>query len=80
MDISLDLDELKEEITFLKHTQSMKRTMSALSCNSGAITNKKKDERNRGSFGQYNESIKLLMDWVNAVCAFYDKKVSLFLF
>ncbi|KAI5929237.1 Abnormal spindle-like microcephaly-associated protein [Manis javanica] len=78
VDISLDLDELKEEITFLKHTQSMKRTMSALSCNSGAVTNKKKDERNRGSFGQYSESIKLLMDWVNAVCAFYDKTVENF--
>ncbi|KAK2492808.1 hypothetical protein MC885_007582 [Smutsia gigantea] len=78
VDISLDLDQLKEEITFLKHSQSMKRTMSALSCHSGAVTSKKKDERNRDSFGQHSESIKLLMDWVNAVCAFYDKKVENF--
>nr|XP_021538176.1 abnormal spindle-like microcephaly-associated protein isoform X2 [Neomonachus schauinslandi] len=78
VDISLNLDQLKEEIDFLKHTQSMKKTMSARSCHSDAITNKKKDKRNSGSFEQYSESIKLLMEWVNAVCAFYNKKVENF--
>ncbi|XP_004415558.1 PREDICTED: abnormal spindle-like microcephaly-associated protein isoform X2 [Odobenus rosmarus divergens] len=78
VDISLNLYQLKEEIDFLKHTQSMKKTMSARSCHSDAIINKKKDERNSGSFEQYSESIKLLMEWVNAVCAFYNKKVENF--
>ncbi|XP_027976135.1 abnormal spindle-like microcephaly-associated protein isoform X3 [Eumetopias jubatus] len=78
VDISLNLDQLKEEIDFLKHTQSMKKTMSARSCHSDAIINKKKDKRNSGSFEQYSESIKLLMEWVNAVCAFYNKKVENF--
>ncbi|XP_040319468.1 abnormal spindle-like microcephaly-associated protein isoform X3 [Herpailurus yagouaroundi] len=78
VDISLNLDQLKEEIDFLKHTQSLKKTTSALSCHSDAIIDKEKDKRNSGSFERYSESIKLLMDWVNAVCAFYNKKVENF--
>nr|XP_008523960.1 PREDICTED: abnormal spindle-like microcephaly-associated protein isoform X2 [Equus przewalskii] len=78
VDISLNLDQLKEEIDFLQHTQNMKKTMSALSCRSDTIINKKKDKRSSGSFEQYGGNIKLLMDWVNAVCAFYNKKVENF--
>ncbi|XP_033706282.1 abnormal spindle-like microcephaly-associated protein isoform X4 [Tursiops truncatus] len=78
VDISLNLDQLKEEIDFLKHTQSMKRTMPALSCHSDAVISKKKDKRHSGHFEQYSESVKLLMDWVNAVCDFYNKKVENF--
>ncbi|XP_012505908.1 PREDICTED: abnormal spindle-like microcephaly-associated protein isoform X1 [Propithecus coquereli] len=78
VDIFLNLDQLKEEIDFLKHTQSIKKTMSALSCHSDVVINKKKDKRTSGSFEQYSENIKLLMDWVNAVCAFYNKKVENF--
>ena len=81
VDISLNLDQLKEEIDFLKNTQRMKKTMSALSCRPDAIISKKRDERYSGPFEQYSESVKLLMDWVNAVCGFYNKKVSsVFLF
>ncbi|XP_007939371.1 abnormal spindle-like microcephaly-associated protein [Orycteropus afer afer] len=78
VDISLNLDQLKEEIDFLKQAQSTKTALSALSCHSDSMVNKKKDKRNSGSFEQYSESIKLLMDWVNAVCAFYNKKVENF--
>ncbi|XP_058389715.1 abnormal spindle-like microcephaly-associated protein isoform X2 [Diceros bicornis minor] len=78
VDISLNLDQLKEEIDFLKHTQSMKKTMSALSSRSDSVTSKKQDKRSSSSFEQYSGSIKLLMDWVNAVCAFYNKKVENF--
>ncbi|KAF0875927.1 ASPM protein, partial [Crocuta crocuta] len=78
VDSSLNLDQLKEEIDFLKHTLRLKKTMSALSCHSDAVISKKKDKRNSGCFEQYSESIKLLMDWVNAVCAFYNKKVENF--
>ena len=46
MDISLNLDELREEIDFLRHTYSIKRAVSALSCRSPAITDKQKDRRN----------------------------------
>ncbi|XP_074240421.1 abnormal spindle-like microcephaly-associated protein isoform X1 [Saimiri boliviensis] len=78
VNISLNLDQLKEEIAFLKHTKSIKKTVSLLSCHSDALTNKKKGKRDSGSFEQYGENIKLLMDWVNAVCAFYNKKVENF--
>ncbi|XP_037681033.1 abnormal spindle-like microcephaly-associated protein [Choloepus didactylus] len=78
VDISLNLDQLKEEIDFLKHTQCIKKTVSSLSCHSDAVMNKIKDKRNSASFEHYRESIKLLMDWVNAVCAFYNKKVENF--
>uniref|UniRef100_A0AC11EJB5 Assembly factor for spindle microtubules n=1 Tax=Ovis aries TaxID=9940 RepID=A0AC11EJB5_SHEEP len=78
VDISLNLDQLKEEIDFLKKTQSMKKTMSALLCRPDAVISKKRDERHSGPFEQYSESVKLLMDWVNAVCGFYNKKVENF--
>ncbi|XP_037353787.1 abnormal spindle-like microcephaly-associated protein isoform X2 [Talpa occidentalis] len=78
VDLSLNLDQLKEEIDFLKHTQSMKKAMSVLSCESDTVINKKKDERNSCSFERYSDNIKLLMEWVNAVCAFYNKKVENF--
>ncbi|PNJ50123.1 ASPM isoform 3 [Pongo abelii] len=78
VDISLNLDQLKEEIAFLKHTKSIKKTISLLSCHSDDLINKKKGKRDSGSFEQYSENIKLLMDWVNAVCAFYNKKVENF--
>nr|XP_017822011.3 abnormal spindle-like microcephaly-associated protein isoform X2 [Callithrix jacchus] len=78
VNISLNLDQLKEEIAFLKHTKSIKKTISLLSCHSDTLTNKKKGKRDSGSFEQYGENIKLLMDWVNAVCAFYNKKVENF--
>uniref|UniRef100_A0A8C0W9M4 Calponin-homology (CH) domain-containing protein n=1 Tax=Castor canadensis TaxID=51338 RepID=A0A8C0W9M4_CASCN len=78
VDISLNLEELREEIHFLKHTLSIRKTMSALSCHFDAVTNKKKDKRNTGPLEQYSDSVKLLLDWVNAVCAFYNKKVENF--
>nr|XP_005897280.1 PREDICTED: abnormal spindle-like microcephaly-associated protein isoform X3 [Bos mutus] len=78
VDISLNLDQLKEEIDFLKNTQSTKKTMSALPCRPDAVISKKRDERHSGPFEQCSESVKLLMDWVNAVCGFYNKKVENF--
>lgn len=77
MDISLNLDQLREEIDFLRHTYNIKRAVSALSCHSKAVTNKQKDRRSSGSVEHYVDSVRLLMDWVNAVCAFYNKQVSL---
>ncbi|KAM5237781.1 abnormal spindle-like microcephaly-associated protein [Ctenodactylus gundi] len=77
VDISLNLDELKEEINFLKQMHNIKKT-SVLLCHCDTVINKKKDKRNSVCFDQYGESVKLLMDWVNAVCAFYNKKVDNF--
>ncbi|XP_052056737.1 abnormal spindle-like microcephaly-associated protein [Apodemus sylvaticus] len=78
VDISLNLNQLKDEINFLRQTHSIKRAMSALTCPSQAITSKPKDKRISGNFEHYGHSVKLLMDWVNAVCAFYNQKVENF--
>ncbi|XP_060034467.1 abnormal spindle-like microcephaly-associated protein [Erinaceus europaeus] len=78
VDISINVDQLKEEINFLKDIQSTKKAISALSCHSDTIIDKKKDKGKSASFEHHSESIKLLMDWVNAVCAFYSKKVENF--
>ncbi|GAB1285499.1 Abnormal spindle-like microcephaly-associated protein homolog [Apodemus speciosus] len=78
VDISLNLNQLKDEINFLKQTHNIKRAMSALTCPSQAITSKPKDKRISGNFEHYGHSVKLLMDWVNAVCAFYNQKVENF--
>uniref|UniRef100_A0A8D2AX90 Calponin-homology (CH) domain-containing protein n=1 Tax=Sciurus vulgaris TaxID=55149 RepID=A0A8D2AX90_SCIVU len=77
VDISLNLELLKEEIHFLKYSHGIKKSMSTVLCHSDTV-NKKKDKRNSGFFEQYSENVKLLMDWVNAVCAFYNKKVENF--
>ncbi|XP_048214214.1 abnormal spindle-like microcephaly-associated protein [Perognathus longimembris pacificus] len=78
VDISLNLEQLREEIDFLKRTRSIRKAMSALSCHSDATVNKQKDKRNSVLLEQYSDSVKLLMEWVNAVCAFYNKKVENF--
>ncbi|XP_023562985.1 abnormal spindle-like microcephaly-associated protein [Octodon degus] len=78
VEISLNLDQLREEIQFLKDMQSMKKTMSKLSGHSDAVINKKNDKGRSSTLDHYSESVKLLMDWVNAVCAFYNKKVENF--
>ncbi|XP_074207690.1 abnormal spindle-like microcephaly-associated protein isoform X1 [Camelus bactrianus] len=78
VNISLNVDQLKEEIDFLKHTQTMKRAVSALpGCSDGHV-NQEKDRRRSAYLEQHSESTKLLMDWVNAVCDFYNKKVENF--
>ncbi|XP_039739572.1 abnormal spindle-like microcephaly-associated protein [Pteropus medius] len=78
VDISLNLDQLKEEIDFLKRTWSLKRTPSALPCRSDAVLRKKTGTRKSGPLGQRSESVKLLLDWADAVCAFYNKDVENF--
>ncbi|KAM7050214.1 abnormal spindle-like microcephaly-associated protein [Molossus nigricans] len=76
VDISVNLDELKEEINFLKRTWKTKAA-SAFSRHSDAVLSKKTDTR-QGGPSEHSESIRLLMEWVNAVCAFYHKQVENF--
>nr|KAF6399570.1 assembly factor for spindle microtubules [Molossus molossus] len=76
VDISVNLDELKEEINFLKRTWKTKAA-SAFSRHSDAVLSKKTDTRQGGPC-EHSESIRLLMEWVNAVCAFYHKQVENF--
>uniref|UniRef100_A0A5F8G7C0 Assembly factor for spindle microtubules n=1 Tax=Monodelphis domestica TaxID=13616 RepID=A0A5F8G7C0_MONDO len=78
VDILLNLDQLKEEIVFLKHSLNIKRKMTALSSYPNGLTYVKKRMRSSFSLEHHNENVKLLMDWVNAVCAFYSNKVENF--
>ncbi|EPQ19444.1 Abnormal spindle-like microcephaly-associated protein like protein [Myotis brandtii] len=78
VDISLNLDELKEEIDFLKRTWRVKRSTPARSRPADAVLSEKTDTRPSDSSEQRPESIRLLMEWVQAVCAFYSVKVENF--
>ncbi|XP_070257559.1 abnormal spindle-like microcephaly-associated protein [Myotis yumanensis] len=78
VDISLNLDELKEEIDFLKRTWRVKRSTPAHSRPADAVLSAKTDTRPSDSSEQRPESIRLLMEWVQAVCAFYSVKVENF--
>uniref|UniRef100_G1PWD7 Abnormal spindle-like microcephaly-associated protein homolog n=1 Tax=Myotis lucifugus TaxID=59463 RepID=G1PWD7_MYOLU len=78
VDISLNLDELKEEIDFLKRTWRVKRSTPARSRPADAVLSEKTDTRPSDSSEQRPESIRLLMEWVQAVCAFYSVRVENF--
>ncbi|KAM4860799.1 abnormal spindle-like microcephaly-associated protein [Thomomys bottae] len=78
VDISLNLEQLREEIDFLKNTYSIRKAMSAVACHSDDATMNRKSKRSNAPLEQYSDSVKLLMEWVNAVCAFYNRKVENF--
>lgn len=75
MDISLNLDELKEEIDFLKRTWRVKKSIPAHSRRADAVVGKKTDPGPSGSSEQRPESVRLLLEWARAVCAFYGIQV-----
>ncbi|XP_043820352.1 abnormal spindle-like microcephaly-associated protein [Dromiciops gliroides] len=77
VDILLNLEHLKEEIIFLKHSLNVKRKITALSTYPNGLTHVNKS-RSSFSLEHHSENVKLLMDWVNAVCAFYNNKVENF--
>ncbi|XP_072504412.1 abnormal spindle-like microcephaly-associated protein isoform X1 [Notamacropus eugenii] len=78
VDILLHLDHLKEEIVFLRHSLNIKRKIAALSSVPNDLTHVKKSRRSSFSLEHHSENVKLLMEWVNAVCAFYSTKVENF--
>ncbi|ELK24909.1 Abnormal spindle-like microcephaly-associated protein like protein [Myotis davidii] len=78
VDISLNVDELKEEIDFLKRTWRVKRSTPARSRPVDAVLSEKTDTRPSGLSEQRPESVRLLMEWVQAVCAFYSLQVENF--
>ncbi|XP_028918990.1 abnormal spindle-like microcephaly-associated protein, partial [Ornithorhynchus anatinus] len=78
VEISLNVKEITEEIEFLKRAWNMKKKMAALSSHIDVPDNIKRHSRSSFSAEQYSENVKLLMTWVNAVCAFYGIKVENF--
>ncbi|XP_034979449.1 abnormal spindle-like microcephaly-associated protein [Zootoca vivipara] len=76
VEVSLDRDQLKEEIDFLKNMHVTKVKSAALE---SRIANKvRKDSSNFYSSESCSENVKMLMDWVNTVCGFYNVKVENF--
>ncbi|NXN56031.1 ASPM protein, partial [Rynchops niger] len=73
VDVFLNVEQLKEEIEFLKNAH--KRQLGALK----TLPNCFRVQDNSNSSPQgHSENVKLLMAWVNAVCGFYNIKVENF--
>ncbi|XP_069823618.1 abnormal spindle-like microcephaly-associated protein [Dendropsophus ebraccatus] len=77
VDVLLNIDHLKEEIKFLRHAYSVQKKLAALRAFSAAARSKKR-ESDAFTPDNYSERVLLLMEWVNAVCAFYSAKVENF--
>lgn len=75
MNVFLDLHQLKDEIDFLKNLHDTQVKMGALE--SPRIPKMRKDSSSFYSSESCSENVKLLMDWVNAVCIFYGLQVNI---
>uniref|UniRef100_A0A8C4SL76 Assembly factor for spindle microtubules n=1 Tax=Erpetoichthys calabaricus TaxID=27687 RepID=A0A8C4SL76_ERPCA len=74
VEILLDEQQLCEEIHFLRRAQKLQRILSGLQSSSKKAFLKEDTEARLDS----GTKVKLLMEWVNAVCAFYNTKVENF--
>ncbi|XP_063796189.1 abnormal spindle-like microcephaly-associated protein [Pseudophryne corroboree] len=77
VNLLLHIDHLKEEIQFLKHSYNIQKKLAALRALSIPTATRKRDSE---PFipENYSERVLYLMEWVNAVCAFYSTKVENF--
>nr|XP_046247893.1 abnormal spindle-like microcephaly-associated protein [Scatophagus argus] len=75
VEVILDEDQLREEIGFLKRTLRTKRRLAALRADRGPHHSPAKA---RVPYEHSSTKITLLMDWVRAVCNFYNLKVENF--
>lgn len=73
------MEQLKEEIEFLKNAHKRKPQLGALKTfpNHCRV---QEDNSSNSSPQSYSENVKLLMAWVNAVCGFYNIKVNSFVY
>uniref|UniRef100_A0A8V0Y6N8 Assembly factor for spindle microtubules n=1 Tax=Gallus gallus TaxID=9031 RepID=A0A8V0Y6N8_CHICK len=76
VDILLNVEQLKEEIKFLKNAHKIKMQLGALKLFSSCRV--QEDSSSSPSPQSHSENVKLLMAWVNAVCGFYNIKVENF--
>lgn len=74
MEVILDKDQLREEIDFLKRTLRTKRSLESLRADRGLQASPVKT---RTPYEHSGTKIALLMDWVRAVCDYYNLRVSL---
>ncbi|NXC42501.1 ASPM protein, partial [Penelope pileata] len=77
VDILLNVEELKEEIKFLKNSHRIKMQLGALKLFSSSYRIQE-NYSTSPSPQNHSENVKLLMAWVNAVCGFYNIKVENF--
>ncbi|XP_071342367.1 abnormal spindle-like microcephaly-associated protein [Trachinotus anak] len=75
VEVILDEDQLREEIGFLKRTLRTKRRLVSLRADRGLQPSPTKT---RVPYQHSSTKITLLMDWVRAVCDFYNLKVENF--
>lgn len=77
MDVFLNVEQLKEEIEFLKSAYKKKTQLGALKTSLN-FCRVEDDNSNNSSPQSYSATVRLLMEWVNAVCGFYNIKVNSF--
>ncbi|NXD14361.1 ASPM protein, partial [Nothocercus nigrocapillus] len=77
VDVYLNVEQLREEIEFLKNAHKVKRKLDGLKPFSDH-SRRQNDNNSNTSFHSYSENVELLMAWVNAVCGFYNIKVENF--
>nr|XP_033478007.1 abnormal spindle-like microcephaly-associated protein [Epinephelus lanceolatus] len=75
VEVILDADQLREEIGFLKKTSRTKRRLASLRADRGPQPSPAKT---RAPYEHSSTKITLLMDWVRAVCDFYNLRVENF--
>uniref|UniRef100_H2ZSM4 Assembly factor for spindle microtubules n=1 Tax=Latimeria chalumnae TaxID=7897 RepID=H2ZSM4_LATCH len=75
VEILLSEEQLLEEIKFLKHNWLNQQKLATLKTT--ALSAKEK-EQNEAAADGCSTKVQLLMDWVNAVSAYYDTKVENF--
>ncbi|XP_023284662.1 abnormal spindle-like microcephaly-associated protein isoform X2 [Seriola lalandi dorsalis] len=75
VEVILDEDQLREEIGFLKRTLRTKQKLVSLRADRGLQPSPAKT---RAPYEHSSTKITLLMDWVRAVCDFYNLKVENF--
>ncbi|NXT77938.1 ASPM protein, partial [Zapornia atra] len=77
VDVFLNVEQLKEEIEFLKNACKRKPPLDVLKTFPRDC--RVQEDNSSNSLPQcYSENVKLLMAWVNAVCEFYNIKVENF--
>ncbi|NWW92799.1 ASPM protein, partial [Rhynochetos jubatus] len=78
VDVFLNVEQLKEEIEFLKSTHKRKTQLGAFKTFPNTCRVQEDNNNNNSSTQSYSENVELLMAWVNVVCGFYNIKVENF--
>ncbi|XP_043936192.1 abnormal spindle-like microcephaly-associated protein [Protopterus annectens] len=77
VEILLNVDQLKEEIDFLTRTLRVQQKLASLASDSHPVLKERRESSNVLLCDQ-SSRVKLLMEWVNAVLAFYNTRVENF--